>query len=44
MKLRGYGKFFPRGVVNPVNFKIIHILQVTLISLAYWVLSKIGTL
>ena len=44
MKLRGYGKIFPRGVVNPVNFKIIHILQVTLISLAYWVLSKIGTL
>ena len=44
MKLRGYGKIFPRGVVNPVNFKIIHILQVTLISLAYWVLSKIVTL
>ena len=44
MKLRGYGKIFPRGGVNPVNFKIIHFLQVTLISLAYWVLSKIGTL
>ena len=44
MKLRGYGRNFPRGVVHPVNFRLIHILQITLISLAYWGLNKIGTL
>ena len=44
MKLRGNGRNFPRGVVHPVNFRLIHILQITLISLAYWGLNKIGTL
>ena len=44
MKLRGFGKFFPRGVVKPVNFKSIHFFQIVFISLVFWVLSKIGTL
>jgi len=44
MRLRGFGAIFPRGVVKPVYFKLIHFFQIVLISLAFWTLGKIGTL
>ena len=44
MKLRGFGNIFPRGVVKPVNFRLIHFSQLSLISFSFWALSKIGTL
>ena len=44
MNLRGFGNSFPRGVVKPVNFRLIHFSQLSLISFSFWALSKIGTL
>ena len=36
MKLRGYGKQFPRGVTYPIISKAVHLIQIILISFVYW--------
>ena len=36
MKLRGYGKQFPRGVTYPIISKAVHLIQIILISSVYW--------
>jgi len=36
MKLRGYGKQFPRGVTYPIISKTVHLIQIILISFVYW--------
>ena len=44
MKLRGYGKQFPRGVTYPTIFKAVHLIQIILISSIYWVIHTIATI
>jgi len=44
MKLRGYGKQFPRGVTYPTIFKAVHLIQIILISSIYWVIHNIATI
>ena len=44
MKLRGYGKQFPRGVTYPTIFKAVHLIQIILISSIYWVIYTIATI
>ena len=36
MKLRGYGKKFPRGIAHLIDFRLIHLGQITLILFGYW--------
>ena len=44
MKLRGYGKQFPRGVTYPTIFNAVHLIQIILISSIYWVIHTIATI
>jgi len=44
MKLRGYGKQFPRGVTYPTIFKAVHLIQIILISSIYWVIHTIAAI
>jgi len=44
MKLRGYGKQFPRGVTYPTIFNAVHLIQIILISSIYWVINTIATI
>jgi energy-coupling factor transporter transmembrane protein EcfT len=44
MKLRGYGKQFPRGVTYPTIFKAIHLIQIIFISSVYWAINTIATI
>jgi len=44
MKLRGYGKQFPRGVTYPTIFNAVHLIQIILISSIYWVIYTIATI
>ena len=44
MKLRGYGKHFPRGVTYPTIFNAVHLIQIILISSIYWVIHTIATI
>ena len=44
MKLRGYGKQFPRGVTYPTIVKAVHLIQIILISSIYWVIHTIATI
>ena len=36
MKLRGYGKQYPRGVTYPILFKGLHLFQIFAITLFFW--------
>ena len=44
MKLRGYGKQYPRGVTYPTIFNAVHLIQIILISSIYWVIHTIATI
>ena len=36
MELRGYGRKFPRGIAHLIDFRLIHLAQITLILFGYW--------
>ncbi len=44
MKLRGYGKQFPRGVMHPIPFNGDHVLQIVVITFIYWGIHSIASL
>tara|TARA_Y100000817_G_scaffold289740_1_gene259936 strand:- start:93 stop:626 length:534 start_codon:yes stop_codon:yes gene_type:complete len=44
MKLRGFGKRFPRGVTFPSSFKFIHFIQIVFIISSFWAINLIVTI
>ncbi len=44
MKLRGYGKQFPRGVTHPIPFHGDHVFQIAVITFIYWGIHSIAAL
>ena len=44
MKLRGYGKQFPRGVTYPIPFNWNHVIMILLITISYYTLHNYVTI
>lgn len=44
MRLRGYGKKFPRGVTYPIPTGSVHLFKIVMITLGFWIYHNYATL